>query len=328
MRPQRKSKQKYPLKKHIRNIAMMIIGSLISVFGYAVFITPNDLLAGGVWGIAAILNHFLPILPMGVFLVILNVPLLIWGWNKLHLRFAVYTVFTILLQSALLVLAADYIRLAYTDDILLGCLFGGLLVGIGAGLVVKYHGSGGGTDIVGIILKNKYDISVGTISLAVNACVVLCAAFVFGFEPAMYTMVNLFVSSSVFTEVLEGLNRKRNMMIVSEKGAEIAERLMHNLGRGVTMMKGEGGYTHKQKDVLFCVVSRFELASLKEIIKSVDPNAFVCINQTYEVMGSFHKKALFEQAINERKQLEQPAAAQSREQLIDAGRQEPPAGDL
>jgi len=171
------------------------------------------------------------------------------------------------------------------------CLFGGLLVGVGAGLVVKYHGSGGGMDIVGIILKSKYDVSVGTVSLLFNAVVVTCAAFIFGFEPAMYTLVNIFVSSNVFTQVLEGLNRKRNMMIVSEKGAEIARRLMNEVGRGVTIIKGEGGYTHRGKDVLFCVVSRFELAAIKEIISSIDPDAFVCINETYEVMGKFPGRA-------------------------------------
>jgi uncharacterized membrane-anchored protein YitT (DUF2179 family) len=267
----------------------MIIGSLIVCGGFSIFITPNNLLAGGIWGIASVICHYYAGLPMGVWLVILNTPLIIWGWNKLYFRFAVYTVFVILLQSMLLMVMPSYLPV-YTENPLLACIFGGLLIGAGSGLVVRYHGSGGGTEIVGIILKSKFDISVGTVSLLSNALIVLCAAFVFGFEPAMYTMVNLFVSSQVFTQVLEGINRKRNMMIVSEKGADIAQKLMHELGRGVTIIKGEGGYTHRSKDVLFCVVSRFELSALKEIIASEDPNAFVCINETYEVMGRFAKR--------------------------------------
>ncbi|MCL2495790.1 MAG: YitT family protein [Clostridiales bacterium] len=295
--------QKTPLKKHIRNIFFMIVGSLIVCGGFSIFITPNNLLSGGIWGIAAIIRHYFDIFPLGVYVAILNVPLILWGWNKLALRFAIYTVFVILLQSALLLIIPAYLPV-YTKDPLLACLFGGLLIGMGAGLVVKYHGSGGGTEIVGIILKSRFDISVGTVSLFSNAVIVICAACVFGFEPAMYTLVNLFVSSQVFTKVLEGLNRKRNMMIVSEIGQEIAQKLMRELGRGVTLVKGEGAYTHRNKDVLFCVVSRFELSLLKEIIFQVDPNAFVCINETYEVMGRFSsnasKKALLQrQALDE-----------------------------
>ncbi|MCL1974548.1 MAG: YitT family protein [Firmicutes bacterium] len=280
--------RKTPLKKHVRNIFFMIVGSVIVCGGFSVFITPNNFLSGGVWGIAAVIQHYIGNLPMGVYLVILNIPLIIWGWNKLYLRFAVYTVFVILLQSALLVIMPPFLP-TYTNNPLLAGIFGGLLIGVGSGLVVKYHGSGGGMDIVGIILKSKYDISVGTVSLFSNAIIVTCAAFVFGFEPAMYTLVNLFVSSQVFTQVLEGFNRKRNMMIVSEKGVEIAQKLLGELGRGVTIVKGEGAYTHRNKDVLFCVVSRFELSALKEIIAHEDPNAFVCINETYEVMGHFVK---------------------------------------
>jgi uncharacterized membrane-anchored protein YitT (DUF2179 family) len=281
--------RKTPLKKHVRNILFMILGSLIVCCGFSIFITPNSFLAGGIWGIAAVIRHFYGVLPMGAWLVILNTPLILWGWNKLYVRFAVYTVFVILLQSTLLVVIPPFLP-TYTANPLLACLFGGLLIGMGSGLVVRYHGSGGGMDIVGIILKSKFDVSVGTVSLFSNVVIVFCAAFVFGFEPAMYTMVNLFVSSQVFTQVLEGLNRKRNMMIVSENGQEIATKLMRELGRGVTIVKGEGAYTHRNKEVLFCVVSRFELAALKEIISTVDPSAFVCINETYEVMGRFAKR--------------------------------------
>lgn len=289
-------KKRYPLKKHLRNMAMMIVGSLIVVIGFSIFITPNKLLAGGVWGLSAILHHFLPQAPMAAYLVILNTPLLIWGWSTLNTRFALYTIFTILLQSALLLVAPDYLP-TYTANPLLACIFGGLLVGAGAGLVVKFHGSGGGNDIVGIILKNKYDMSVGSIALYINTVVVFFAGAIFGFEPAMYTMVELYISANVFTRVLEGANRKRNMMIVSDKGQELADKLLHEVGRGVTMMRGEGGYTHRQKDVLFCVVSRFELAAIKEAIREVDPHAFVCINETYEVMGTFPKRAYVEAAL-------------------------------
>jgi len=287
--------KRYPLKKHIRNIAWLTAGSIISAVAYLMFVAPNNLLPGGVFGVAAILNHFLTDIPVGVLLVVLNIPLLIWGWKKLKLRFALYTIYVIVFQSMLLVVLIPYIPV-YTENVLLACVFGGLFGGLGGGFVVRWHGSSGGLDIVGIIIKEKYDLSIGTIALVGNILIVFCAAMVFGFEPAMYTVVELYVVTVVFNRVIEGMNRKRNIMIVSSKGVEIADRLIKEVGRGVTIMKGEGGYTHTPKDVLFCVVNRFELSPLKEIIRDVDPNAFVCINETYEVMGLFSKNVRAENA--------------------------------
>jgi len=283
-------KERYPLIKHLRNLLIITLATFCGTISYETFIAPNSLLPGGVWGFAAILEHFLPVLPMGIYVALLNIPLLLWGWNKLKTRFAIYTLYAIAMQSVSLMLVADIIP-DYTNNVLLACLFGGVFSGFCGGMVVKFHGSGGGTDIIGIILKNKFDISVGNISLFVNAFVVLLGSFIYGFEPGMYTIVYLYVSSTVFTQVLEGMNRKRNMMIVTDKGREIADRLIFELGRGVTILKGEGAYTHKNKNVLFCVVSRFELSPLREIIYSMDPNAFVCVNETHEVMGHFRKKA-------------------------------------
>ena len=285
----KKSSARYPVKKHLRNFAIIIVGTLIDCAGYLIFITPNNMVGSGVWGIASILNYFIEGFPMGAFVAALNVPLLIWGWNKLNLRFSLYTLFAIALQSYLLIMLGTYLP-TYTDNPLLACLFGGVLSGVGSALVVKYHGSGGGTDIVGIILHDKYDMSISSINLVIKVVVVSASAFIFGFEPAMYTMVYMVVTASVFTKTLAGVNRKRNMMIVTDQGPEITEKVLHETGRGVTVLRGVGGYTHQPKDVLFCVVSRFELAVLKDIVRETDPHAFVCINETYEVMGSFPKK--------------------------------------
>ncbi|MGI5892269.1 MAG: YitT family protein [Bacillota bacterium] len=279
---------KTPVKNHIRYILFMIGGSLIYVAGYCMFIHPNDLLAGGVYGISAVLHYFTPI-PIAAYLVILNVPLLLWAWKQLNLRFSIYTVFVIALQSIALFVLQPFFP-TYIANPLLACIFGGVLAGLGAGIIVRYHGSGGGLDIIGIILNQRTDISIGTIFLIGNIIIVGLAAFIFGFEKAMYTMVSLYITSHVFNSVLEGFNSKRNVMIISTEGQAIADRLLVDLGRGVTMLEGEGGYSHTRKDVLFCVVSRFELSSLKDIIKGIDEHAFVCINETYEVMGLFPRR--------------------------------------
>jgi len=284
-----KRKNSYPVKKHFRNLAFIVLGTLIDCSGYLIFISPNNMVAGGVWGIAAIINHFVPGFPMGAFVAVLNVPLLIWGWNKLSLRFSLYSIFAIALQSYLLIFLGNILPV-YTENTLLACLFGGVLSGAGSAVVVKYHGSGGGTDIIGIILHDKYDMSISSINLVVKVVVVSTSAFIFGFEPAMYTMVYMVVTASVFTKVLAGANRKRNIMIVTERGPEISEKVLRETGRGLTILRGLGGYTHRPKDVLFCVVSRFELAAIKEIVRETDPHAFACVNESYEVMGSFPKR--------------------------------------
>ncbi len=283
--------RKHSFAWHCRNLGLVTLGSVINVVGYVIYISSNGLLAGGVWGIAGIANHYLPVVPMGIFLAALNVPLLIWGWSKMSLRFALYTVFTILLQTVLL-LIAPLLLPVYTTNKLLACIFGGVITGFGSGLVIRAHSSGGGTDVVGIILNKKFDVGIGTIGLICNALVVAAAAFIFGFEPAMYTMVNMFICTLVLNRVLEGINGKRNMMIVTDKGQEMAQMMLHEIGRGVTLMKGEGAFSHQDKDVLFTVVTRFELTRLKEVVREVDKNAFVCINQAYEVMGFYPKKAL------------------------------------
>jgi len=290
---QKKVRFRHTFKWHFRNCFMMIIASVISTIGYLMFLGCNDLLAGGFWGIAAIINHFVPKVPMAVYIVLLNAPLLILSWRKLQPRFAIYTVFVVILQSALLLVFEDFIP-TYTDNKLLACIFGGLLTGVGSGIIVRYYSSEGGTEVIGILLKDKFDFGVSAISTGLNMVIVMIAAFIFGLEPAMYTLVSLFVVMQSFARVLEGFNTRRDVHIITEKGDEVARVLIREVGRGITIMKGVGAYSQRDKDVLFCVVSRLELGSLKDVIHDVDPNAFVVINKTYDLMGYYPSRSLKE----------------------------------
>ncbi len=293
---------KHTIKWHLRNILMMILASFISTFGYLVFMSCNDLLASGIWGVAAIVNHYLPMIPMAVYIVLLNAPLLILSWKRLQPRFAVYTVFVVILQSVLL-LAFDGIFPEYTNNKLLACIVGGLLTGIGSGIIVKFYSSEGGTEVIGVLLKDKFDLGVAVVSSIMNMIVVLCAAFIFGFEPAMYTLVSMFLAMLAFNRILEGFNTRRDVHIITEKGDDMAAALIRTVGRGVTKMQGEGAYSHRKKDVLYCVVSRLELASLKETIQEVDEHAFVVINETYDIMGFYPNLSLKESNEKKRKSL-------------------------
>lgn len=279
-----------PWYKHVFYVFMIIVSSLITVAGYLIFVSPNEFLPGGAWGIAAIISHYLPVIPFGAYLLILNIPLIIWGWRQMDLRFAIYTVISMLTQSGLLILLEAKLP-EYLSNPLLACIFGGALTGFSSGLFVRYHASAGGFDIVGLIMKKKYDISVGAVSFTANVFIVAAGSLIFGVEKAMYTIVFLYLTSTVFNKTLEGFNSKRNVMIISNKGEELAQKLLNKLGRGVTIMKGIGGYSHEEKDVLMCVISRFELAMLKELIRETDPQAFASINEVYDVMGAFPRKA-------------------------------------
>lgn len=280
-----------PPHRHVFYLCIITLASLVISFGYLTFVQANNFLPSGIWGLAAIVRSlFLPGVSMGVFIFVLNVPILIWGWKRLDIRFALYTLYGMVLQSVLLIVLEPYAP-SYTNNILLACIFGGVLGGVGSGLIIRYHGSSGGTEVVGIILKEKYDISVGSVILAINAVIVLIAAFMHGFEIAMYTMVYMTISSMVFGKVLDGLNSKRNVTVITTHGQEMATALVHQLGRGVTIMSGVGAWSHAHKDVLLCVVSRFQVAAIKEVIRAVDAESFVMIQDVHDVMGRFPRHA-------------------------------------
>ena len=285
---------KTSLGRHLLNMAVHLLASVVICTGITIFYTPNNFLSGGVWGVSMILHYFIAGIPLGVFILILNIPLILWAWRVLERRFVFYTIWVIAIQSILLSFF-PLIMPTYTENPLLACLFGGVLVGTGAGFVVKFYGSGGGLDVVGLIIKKRINISVGTISMFFNIIIVSIAALLFGFERAMYTMVSMYVFAVVFDKVLEGFSPKQSTMIITNLGSEIAAAVGAELGRGGTLIKAEGAYTHKEKEVLICIVSRYEVPRIKEIVAAIDPHAFVSISGSNEVMGQFNDASIFNQ---------------------------------
>ncbi len=265
---------------------VMTLGSCVAVSGYVIFVSGNQMLSSGVWGLAAVINHYFPFLSMSLLIILFNTPLLLWGWKKLNLQFAVYTLYIIVLQSILLYVFPRILPI-YTNDIMLSCVFGGLLEGAGGGLIVRRKGSSGGTEIAAVILKERFDTSPAYLNLVLDALTVMLAGLVFGIERALYTLVEHVIYSVVFSEVLEGINRGRCLMIVTEKEKVITQRIMNELGRGVTILHGHGGWTGREKSVLYCVVTKLEMSQLKEIVRAEDSQAFICITNTHEIFGRF-----------------------------------------
>ncbi|WP_094606953.1 hypothetical protein SPSIL_048020 [Sporomusa silvacetica DSM 10669] len=274
------------LEKYI----LLFIGSIIAAIGLEIFLVPNNIIDGGIVGISIMVSHVTG-LPLSLFLVVLNIPFLYLGYTQIGKTFALSTLFSIVSLSYWVSVFHPIPGL--TNDLFLAAIFGGIIVGIGVGLIIRYGGSLDGTEIVAILLDKRTSFSVGEIIMFFNLFILTSAGFVFSWDKAMYSLVAYFVAFKVIDTVIEGLDESKAVMIVSDKPEEITETLMARLGRGVTVLHGEGGYTKERKDVLYCVITRLEMAKLKSIVDEVDENAFVTFNDVHEVMGGqFKKKAI------------------------------------
>lgn len=269
---------------------LLFLGSIIAAIGLEIFLVPNNIIDGGVVGISIMVSHVTG-LPLSLFLVVLNIPFLYLGYVQIGKTFALSTLFSILSLSYWVSVFHPIPGL--TNDLFLAAIFGGIIIGVGVGLIIRYGGSLDGTEIVAILLDKRTSFSVGEVIMFFNLFILTSAGFVFSWDKAMYSLVAYFVAFKVIDTVIEGLDESKAVMIVSEKPEEITETLMARLGRGVTVLHGEGGYTKERKDVLYCVITRLEMAKLKSIVDEVDENAFVTFNDVHEVMGGqFKKKAI------------------------------------
>lgn len=282
----------------IRDYLLIIVSSLIQAVSLRLFFIPANLASGGVSGISQLINHFTG-WPIGLMVLIGNIPLFLLGWRFLGgLKFAIRTAVAIvtysLLTDLLLKIPAfvSYSQVLIDDlhgDIFLNSLYGAIISGIGYGLVYRARGTSGGSDILARILNNWRGISMTQSYLMVDAIVILSAGFVFGWKAALYAMITLYVSGLVAETVLEGGGTVRTAMIVTAKPDEITNRVMDELERGVTYLEGRGGFTGNSRPVLYCVVNRSEIASLKAIVHESDPEAFMVIGVAHEALGEGFK---------------------------------------
>ncbi|MBP2664334.1 MAG: hypothetical protein H6Q71_2282 [Firmicutes bacterium] len=274
----------------LKKYTLLFIGSIIAAIGLEIFLVPNNIIDGGIVGISIMVSHITG-LPLSLFLVVLNIPFLYLGYAQIGKTFAISTLFSILSLSYWVSVFHPIPGL--TNDLFLAAIFGGIIVGIGVGLIIRYGGSLDGTEIVAILLDKRTSFSVGEIIMFFNLFILTSAGFVFSWDKAMYSLVAYFVAFKVIDTVIEGLDESKAVMIVTDKPDEITETLMARLGRGVTVLHGSGGYTKERKDVLYCVITRLEMAKLKSIVDEIDEGAFVTFNDVHEVMGGqFRKKAI------------------------------------
>ncbi|MBS3942676.1 MAG: YitT family protein [Dethiobacter sp.] len=266
----------------------ILAGSVILAVAMNLFLIPHQLAAGGVSGLAVILFHLLNI-PIGLTIIVVNIPLFIWAYFLLGPRVVLQSLFGTIFFSVAVELTA-FLPQA-TEDIMLSAVYGGVVMGIGVGLVFRFRGSSGGTTILSLILNKVAGLSTGQGLLGGDLAVIALAIFIFGGEAAMYAALSLFISSWVIDVVQEGLGLAKSVLIITSQGEEINRRLLQELGRGVTRLEGRGGYTGEDREVLLCVVASSETAFLKSIIHEVDSKAFMIIGNATEVHGEGFRRA-------------------------------------
>ncbi|EPD50897.1 hypothetical protein HMPREF1210_02405 [Paenisporosarcina sp. HGH0030] len=270
-----------------KRIFMIIIGAVFMAMGIELFLVPNHLLDGGIVGISIILSH-LTGLQIGLFIFLLNIPFFFFGYKQIGKTFALSTVLGITVLSICTYFLHPVAR--FTDDLLLATVFGGIVLGIGVGLVIRYGGSLDGTEILAILFSTKSVFSVGEIIMFFNLIIFTVAGFVFTWEQAMYSVLAYFIAYKMIDIVIQGFDESKSVYIISDLVDEVGEAIMDRLGRGVTYLHGEGAYTGDDKKVIFTVITRLEEAKLKTIVEDIDQQAFVAIGNIAEVRGGRFKK--------------------------------------
>ena len=273
-------------KMTIRDYVLILIGSILQAGSLRVFLIPAKLASGGVSGLSQIVNSFTG-WPIGVMVLIGNIPLLILGWRFLGgPRFAARTAFAILSFSILVDLPLPFLpQEGITGDLVLNSLYGGVVSGIGFGLVYRGRGTSGGSDILARILSSWRGIPVSQSYLMTDAVIIFLAGISFSWENALYALVMLYVSGIAAESISQGSNILRTGLIITGRPEPIIEEIFNRLRRGVTIMNARGGYSGEDKSILLCVVTRAEIPHLKDLTKEIDPKAFLIIGQAHEVRG-------------------------------------------
>lgn len=267
------------------DILFIILGTFIASLGVNMFLIHAKLLSGGVTGIALILQYLFG-LKAGYIVFIINLPLFSLSYFKLNKQFTLYSAIGMVSLSVSLILTSSFTQGIVVNDILLYCIYGGVLCGIGYGLVFSRSGSTGGTDIITMLIRRKFsNFNIGSLGFILNIAIVLIGAFFFGIPKALYTLISMFIQSLVVNKVVGGLNSKKLLLILTEKEQPVIDYIIRKLHRGVTSLFAEGEYTHDKKKMLYCLVTTGQMIELKNTIHLIDPRAFVSIIDVSEVKG-------------------------------------------
>lgn len=270
------------MKKIAWNLLLLAGGSALCAAAINGILIPHQFLAGGVGGLAVLIHYLFPFVPVGAGYFLLNVPLFVLGWVFVGRRFFFYSLAGMTIFSLAVLVPLPPFPL---EDRLLSALAAGILSGTGGGVILRSLGSAGGLDILSVILLKRFSLRIGATVMGFNALLLLAALIWFPLETVLYTLIFMFVTAQLLNLVVTGLNQRKAVMVVSRRWEEIARHIMEEMQRGVTIVNGEGGYTGQPLKILYSVVTFQELSRFKEMVRSCDPQAFLVVTETIEVMG-------------------------------------------
>jgi uncharacterized membrane-anchored protein YitT (DUF2179 family) len=279
------------IKKEYKKIIVIAIGSLIYSIGIVWFLDPSGVYSGGLAGVAQLITNvtekfFGATMNLGLLLFILNIPIIIFGYFKMTKKFIYYSIYSVALQSLFIGLFPIHILLE--NDLLANALVGGILLGIGTGLNLRVGGSAGGMDIVFQYISFKKNVTMGTLGMLLNGFIIGIAGFVFGWPIAIYTIIRVILTSLVIDKVHTAYNYIK-IEVITEQGEQIADLLVSKTKHGVTISKGTGAYSHKEKDILHTIISSYELNKFIRLIREIDKEAFISVSTVKKVVGNFTK---------------------------------------
>lgn len=275
------------IREYALRAFFIVIGAFITAAALETFLLPNNIIDGGVIGISMMV-HYITELNLGLLIFCINIPFILLAWKKLGHKFVIQTFFA----TGMLAIATNVFHgFKVTEDLLLSTVFGGIILGFGVGLILRNNASLDGTEMLSITISKKIKIlSVGELLMVINLFIYTIAGFLFGWERALYSILTYYIASKVIDTVLEGLDKSKSVRIVSEFHREIGDEIMKELDISVTYMKTVGGYSRQEKVLTYCVVNKFEIAKLKDVVHSIDPRAFIVTEDVHEVEGVRVKK--------------------------------------
>ena len=276
----------YKNKMLILDIVLIILGTFISALGINLFISNAKLLSGGATGIALIFQYALNI-PSGLIVFLINIPLFFVSYKFLTKRFTIYTAIGMLSFSTALILTKPLSSFVNVDDILLYCIYGGVINGIGGGLVFSRNGSTGGTDIITMVIRKKYpSFEIGAVNFYFNLIIVAIGALIFGLPQALYTLISMYIQGFTIDKVINGFTSKKLFLVLTDREKDIIDFVLKDMQRGRTSLMAEGEFTGHKRKLLYVAVTTSQMISLRRKILNIDPNAFITIVDVSEVKGN------------------------------------------
>jgi uncharacterized membrane-anchored protein YitT (DUF2179 family) len=265
------------------NLFLLSAGSIIAAVGINGILIPQRFVSGGVTGLSLICHYLMPAFSVALIYAVINVPLFLSGWFFISRRFFFYSIAGTVIYSAAIAWV-DFGVIPVKEQ-MLAAILAGIIIGTGSGIMLKSLGSSGGSDILSVILLQRFSMRLGTTGLAFNVVVLAMVALLFSVEEALYTLIYLFVTAKIVDLVVTGLSQRKAVFIISPRWQEISRGILEEVQRGTTILNGRGGYSQREHQILYTVVNFRELAVLKRIVQRHDPTAFVVVSDTAEVMG-------------------------------------------